>query len=255
MNMSRPKDNHLSRQDAMMSASPDNDPNLIIIIDDQTLIRHCLEICLRSSYEGAAVLSFVNMVEFLNAKPDATKIALVLYGIHHRNVSDPEVEQGLCEARQAFPTVPIVLLSEGERADQIIEALAQGARGYVPTNASLDVLVGATQLVLAGGTFVPATSFVDTVAHDARKSLAAARFTPRQLEVLECVRRGKANRMIAHELQMSEGTVKAHVCNLMRKLKATNRTQLVFLTKDLFAAGDGACLPTLASRNVPVIAE
>jgi DNA-binding NarL/FixJ family response regulator len=242
--LARENDANLS-QAITVSASTGKDLKLVGIVDSHTLTRDCLEICLRAHCEWAAVLSFVDMTGLLGAGIDASKLALVLYSIHDRLVSDQEVEQGLSEAKQAFPSVPIVLLTDDERADQIVEALDRGARGYVPAHASLDILVGATHVVLAGGTFVPATSLINARPSEPTNSLRADRFTPRQLEVLECVRRGKANRTIARELEMSESTVKAHVCNLMRKLKATNRTQLVYLTKDLFTAEESTRLPML----------
>ena len=55
-------------------------------------------------------------------------------------------------------------------------------------------------------------------------------FTPRQSEILNCLRRGLSNKLIAYELQMCESTVKIHVRNIMKKLGATNRTQVVSMT-------------------------
>ena len=49
--------------------------------------------------------------------------------------------------------------------------------------------------------------------------------TTRQIAVLSHLQQGKANKIIAHELRMSESTVKVHVRNIMRKMGATNRTQ------------------------------
>ncbi|WP_235031608.1 helix-turn-helix transcriptional regulator [Geminicoccus flavidas] len=65
-------------------------------------------------------------------------------------------------------------------------------------------------------------------------------FTPRQLEILNCLRRGLANKMIAYELQMRESTVKIHVRNIMKKLHATNRTQVVSMTWNMFEPGQCA---------------
>jgi DNA-binding NarL/FixJ family response regulator len=63
-------------------------------------------------------------------------------------------------------------------------------------------------------------------------------FTPRQTAVVESLRRGKANKVIAFELNMCESTVKVHVRNVMRKLKARNRTEVAFLTYEFFRAAD-----------------
>ena len=58
---------------------------------------------------------------------------------------------------------------------------------------------------------------------------ATTYLTPRQAEVLALLRQGKPNKVIAYELSMCEGTVKVHVRNIMRRFKATNRTQLAFM--------------------------
>jgi hypothetical protein len=51
---------------------------------------------------------------------------------------------------------------------------------------------------------------------------------------LDCLRRAMANKLIAYELTMCESTVKVHIRNIMKKLKATNRTKVVYLTRGLF---------------------
>jgi DNA-binding NarL/FixJ family response regulator len=56
--------------------------------------------------------------------------------------------------------------------------------------------------------------------------------TSRQLEVLALLKEGKANKIIAHQLGMSESTVKAHVRNIMRMMGVRNRTQVACSTQD-----------------------
>jgi DNA-binding NarL/FixJ family response regulator len=62
-------------------------------------------------------------------------------------------------------------------------------------------------------------------------------FTPRQAAVLEAVQHGKANKVIAYELDLKESTVKVHVRNVMRKLGAHNRTELAVLSFNLPGSG------------------
>ena len=52
-------------------------------------------------------------------------------------------------------------------------------------------------------------------------------FTNSELAVLDRLKLGKANKIIAHELGLSESTVKVHIGRIMKKLKVTNRTQVV----------------------------
>ncbi len=70
---------------------------------------------------------------------------------------------------------------------------------------------------------------------DAAPLIGSSRNSQRQ--ILDCLRRGMANKLIAYELNMCESTVKVHIRNIMKKLKATNRTQVVYLTNGLFEAG------------------
>jgi DNA-binding NarL/FixJ family response regulator len=53
--------------------------------------------------------------------------------------------------------------------------------------------------------------------------------------VLRALREGKANKIIAYELNMRESTVKVHVRNIMKRLNARNRTEVAFKTRDLFS--------------------
>jgi DNA-binding NarL/FixJ family response regulator len=62
----------------------------------------------------------------------------------------------------------------------------------------------------------------------------ASVFTERQEEVVQALRRGKANKIIAHELNLRESTVKVHIRNIMKKLKATNRTEVVYKLNEMF---------------------
>ena len=58
-------------------------------------------------------------------------------------------------------------------------------------------------------------------------------FTARQAAVIDALRQGKPNKIIAYELKMRESTVKVHVRNIMKKLNATNRTQVAYLVTQL----------------------
>ena len=61
-----------------------------------------------------------------------------------------------------------------------------------------------------------------------------AGFTRRQSQILDCLRRGMANKLIAYELNMRENTVKVHIRDIMKKLNATNRARALYLTRGFF---------------------
>jgi DNA-binding NarL/FixJ family response regulator len=132
---------------------------------------------------------------------------------------------------------PVAILADTEVPDQVVMALNQGIRGFVPTTLASEVVVQALLLVMAGGVYAPAASLMSARHLATLRSNATVAtndmFTSRQAAVIEAIRRGKSNKVIAYELNMCESTVKVHVRNLMKKLKAKNRTELAYLAGDI----------------------
>jgi DNA-binding NarL/FixJ family response regulator len=119
----------------------------------------------------------------------------------------------------------------------VLHAIEAGARGYIPTSLSIDIVVEAIRLIAAGGVFVPASSVV-TASSLRDKPAANGKdtqpiFTVRQTAVVKALCMGKPNKTIAHELNMRESTVKVHVRNIMKKLSARNRTEVALIAKGL----------------------
>ncbi len=130
-----------------------------------------------------------------------------------------------------------MIISDNEDPNTIVQMLAKKVRGYVPTSFSLHTAMHAMDLVRAGGTFVPASSLIGAqhASEDAQTDVQKTNglFTTRQSAVVDALRRGKPNKIIAYELKMRESTVKVHVRNIMKKLRATNRTQVAYLVTQL----------------------
>jgi len=140
----------------------------------------------------------------------------------------------------AHPSADVILLSDIEDLNDILKAIESGARGYVPTSVSLEVAVKAMQLVAAGGVYIPASVLFwsDKIIKEISQSTKQKQqpdtiFTSRQSSVMEALRRGKANKIIAYELNMCESTVKVHIRNIMKKLKAKNRTEVAYILNNM----------------------
>jgi DNA-binding NarL/FixJ family response regulator len=132
--------------------------------------------------------------------------------------------------RDAVAVAPTVVLFDDERDPQLMLRLIDlGARGVIPLSTPIAVTAHAIRLVQQGGTYMPATrpAAAGLGMATARDAAQGPLFTLRQRKVIDSLRQGKANKIIAHELQMSEATVKVHLRHIMRKLKANNRTQVV----------------------------
>jgi DNA-binding NarL/FixJ family response regulator len=213
-------------------------PKAIAVIDKRALACECLARCLKAA--GHAVVSFPSVDGWLEVCDD-TSASLILFCIIGRP-NDPETQRDITRLCQRSNQLPTILVSDVEDPDQVIDAINRGARGYIPTSAPLDVVIEVIRLVRAGGVFVPASSLI--AAGGSNSCIAVSRqtgtgqFTERQAAVMEGLRRGKANKIIAYELNMRESTVKVHVRNIMKKLKARNRTEVAFMTNEFMKNGN-----------------
>ena len=128
-----------------------------------------------------------------------------------------------------------VVLADSERQSEVKALYANGARGYIPTSLSLDVVIEAIKLVMVGGVYCPPCMLR---VHDNDPQLgrtSSASFTPREAAVFEAVRQGQPNKLIADEMGISESTIKVHVHRIMKKLNVHNRTQMAICQLDLRA--------------------
>ena len=212
----------------------------IVLIDARDFHRDCLARCL-SLAPGDYVMSFPCVDAFLAVSNSISASVIIL------SADKPAaaiVRQQLFQLKQAQNQVPTIILNDVDDPDEIVAAINSGARGYIPTSMPLQIAIEAIRLVKAGGTFVPASSLVamrQTKLIDlAAPATKRASFTVRETAVVEALCRGKANKIIAYELKMRVSTVKVHVRNIMKKLKAKNRTEVAFITSNLMRSQIGA---------------
>jgi DNA-binding NarL/FixJ family response regulator len=209
----------------------------LLIIDDRALDRQCLAYCISAHKMDMDVLAFGSVDEWERKRHDYPPLAAVLLNIGGKKIGDPGVSEEVTRLSSAFEA-PVIVLADADDLPQIMKALECGAKGYIPSSVSIDVCIEAIALSMAGGIFVPASS-VFAMRQALESGIPAARplagmFTERQAEVVEALRRGKANKIIAYELNLRESTVKVHIRNIMKKVKATNRTEVAYKIKDLF---------------------
>ena len=206
----------------------------IVLIDARDLHRDCLTRCL-SLVPGDCVTSFPCVDSFLAVSYSISASVIILSAD-----KSPAVRRQLFLLKQAENQVPTIVLNDVDDPDEIIAAIDSGARGYIPTSMPLQMAIEAMRLVKAGGVFVPASSLVamrqTNPINPSEQATKSGPFTVRQAAVVEALCRGKANKIIAYELKMRESTVKVHVRNIMKKLKAKNRTEVAFITSNLMRA-------------------
>lgn len=135
-----------------------------------------------------------------------------------------------------------MLLSDRDDVEDVMNALSHGIRGYINPSVEPEVVFAALKLVHAGGTFIPAQAIRSAAAKVQNPSsctrqqvMTALDLTPRELSVIELLREGTPNKLIASSLQMQESTVKVHVRNITKKPHVSNRTHAASVANRLLS--------------------
>ncbi|MBZ5551062.1 MAG: response regulator transcription factor [Acidobacteriia bacterium] len=124
--------------------------------------------------------------------------------------------------REKVPTARLVIFTSYQVEEAIYRALQAGASGYVLKDTPPEDLIECIRTVSNGGTWIS-----PAVAAKLAKRVAARDLTPREMEVLRLVARGKSNKEVGVALNISEATVKVHMTHILEKLKVTGRTEAI----------------------------
>jgi DNA-binding NarL/FixJ family response regulator len=214
---------------------------MVVYVDERSLSREGIGHWLDANLSGFEVRLAADPHEALDIAMGAGPVSLVLQHLGAARVGSPEVAAALTRLVSRLADVPVAVLADSEDIDEVRAALACGVRGYIPSGLAPAACVEALRLVCAGAVYAPVSVLLNRDAPPPAETpaetpapRAVAAFSQRQREILDCLRRGMANKMIAHALHLSEATVKVHVRNIMKKLRATNRTQVVLMTLPMF---------------------
>ena len=192
----------------------------ILTVDDHQLLREGIAAVLESQEDMTLVAQASNGHEavdnFRRLRPDVTLMDL--------RMPDMSGIEAITEIRGEFPDARIIVLTTYAGDAQAAAALKAGAAGYLLKNLVRKELLETIRAVHSGKRRVPpeiATEIAEHVADDA--------LTARELDVLRRVAAGKSNKLIAAELDISEGTVKTHMKSILPKLDASDRTHAVMI--------------------------
>ncbi|NML92183.1 LuxR C-terminal-related transcriptional regulator [Novosphingobium olei] len=197
----------------------------ILIADDHPLFRQALALAVAAVAPGARVVEAGTLAAAAKAVSEADDLRLVTLDLKMPGAIG---YSGIALLHAERPHVPILVVSGAEGANAAEEARAFGAVGFLRKDADLSRIEQAIAAALGGTPVAPRKA--DAV-EQVRNEVAG--LTPTQLKVLLAVLDGKLNKQIAHELGMSEATVKAHMTAIMRKLDVRNRTQAALVARSL----------------------
>lgn len=218
--------------------------NLTVIIDRRQLVGRCLASSLSAADKHGSFEVFPDIKAWKRQMPHATASVVVLCRPDGNLTEDEwnETTRELASLQGDGSVPPVAMISDGENLDQIVRIIKLGIKGYIPTTTSVDIALQALQLVQAGGVYIPAECLLPLLANikvdEPVETANDEIFSPRQLCVARALRKGTPNKIIAYELNMCESTVKVHVRNIMKKLRAKNRTEVAYLTNKYFLRED-----------------
>jgi RNA polymerase sigma factor (sigma-70 family) len=126
------------------------------------------------------------------------------------------------EIRNRFPHGRVLILTAFDGDEEIHQAFQAGAQGFVLKSSTGEKLIPAIRAVAAGQRWVP-----KEIASRLNARTAFEELTPREVQVLQQIARGLANKEIADVLRISEYTVKDHLKSILAKLRVAYRTEAV----------------------------
>jgi DNA-binding NarL/FixJ family response regulator len=204
-----------------------------LVVDDHALTRAGVRLALSEIAESVAVVEAASAETAraaINGNPD---FDLVLLDLGLPRAGGLSL---LRDLRRDQNIVPVVVVSGTEERSYVLKALDLGALGYIPKSAPVGVMLQAVRLVLAGGMYIPPEALMAVRQNQGEGAGEGSRIqdlTDRQREILRLMAHGKPNKLIGADLSIAEATVKAHVTEILRVLKVTNRTQAVIVAGDL----------------------
>jgi DNA-binding NarL/FixJ family response regulator len=199
----------------------------ILIADDHPLMRSALAQAVSRALPDVELLEAANLDEVIaaiRAQPPDAVVDLVLLDLHMPGTNG---FTGLFLIRAEFPAVAVIVISASEDPVTVGRALDYGASGFVPKSAPSRHLAEAIRTVLDGDLWFPEHLEPAGRGEDISLGARLATLTPQQLKVFAMLAEGRLNKQIAHQMRVTEATVKAHVTMILRKLGVGNRTQAV----------------------------
>lgn len=193
-------------------------PIRILLADDHPSLRDGLASILTSQPDLSVVAEAGTgreaVEQFKQHKPDVLIVDL--------RMPDGDGIQTIKELVEWDPAVTVLVLTTYDNEEDIFSALESGARGYILKDTTREEIIEAVRQVHAGNRYLPSAVAARLADRMIRPSL-----TPRELDVLRLVSRGRTNKEMAVAMFISEETVKSHMKGLFQKLGVHDRAEAV----------------------------
>ncbi|KKN32886.1 hypothetical protein LCGC14_0809400 [marine sediment metagenome] len=214
---------------------PELSPTSVCIAIPNEAACNAIAMHLPAHYVSISCYSLADLLENISTSQPAIILC-------HDDLMTGEQKASVSSIKEASQNARILVLGVGRTMEGQIALLKQGARGYFDNNLSPEKLHFAMHAILNGEVWVERyviSSLIDELTHVAipeispeqKQSLAS--LSPKEIEVAMLVSHGSTNKMIAHKMEITERTVKAHLTAIFQKLAIFDRLSLAILFRDL----------------------
>jgi DNA-binding NarL/FixJ family response regulator len=202
----------------------------VLIVDDHPLFRAALKGAVAAACPNLEFFEADSVAGLFDCIDQHPNIELLLLDL---NLPGAYGFCALAHLRGSHPELPVIVVSATDDPRTVRQVMGFGAQGFISKSADAGTIGRNVSSVLLGEHVFPAALSADAEpeADVAALHLAQrlAQLTAKQFQVFGMLCSGRLNKQIAHELQITEATVKAHMTAILRKLGAANRTQAVLL--------------------------
>jgi DNA-binding NarL/FixJ family response regulator len=197
----------------------------ILLVDEHLIFREGLRKLLEGE-PGFKVVGGASGPDEAVLAIEAHKPDVAIVGLTGRPLV--RLMQMLQDARLGHHQVRTIVLTTTIERMHIVQALRLGVSGMLLNDTSPEVMFDSVRGVAAGHCWIGGEQLTDMAQALLRPASSKARFwlTPRELEIVEGVRRGDTNKAIARQLSITENTVKHHLTNIFSKVGVYTRLQL-----------------------------
>ena len=202
----------------------------VVIADDHPMCSEAARIAVEALGLPLATIQTDSLAATIDALTSETPLLILDLGL-----PDSQGIASLATILEHQPSLPVVVVSGSDAARTQRLAQRLGARGFVSKSTPLPGHIRAFQAVLNGREWFADLGDAPADPIFEQQLEAILSLTPAQRRVLDAMAGGRLNKQIAHDLQLSEITVKAHIKAIFRKLQVTNRTQAILLARSILA--------------------
>ena len=201
----------------------------ILIVDDHEMVRNGLSVMMEREAD------FTVVGEAQNGKEAVEMVSKLHPDVVLMDLRMPEMDgvEAMRQIRATQDDVKFLVLTTYDSDEYIFDAIEAGAKGYLLKDASREELFRAVRTVHRGESLIEpgvvsrVLDRLTELSHRAAQGPDHLALSEREVEVLQLMAKGSANKQIASDLSITESTVKTHVANIFQKLEVSHRTEAV----------------------------